>query len=316
MTNTNMLGHFVWHELMTTNTRAAAAFYRKVAAWTTQTSPQHSSYTEFMAGGRPAAGLMVLPEPAKAMGAPPNWLTYVATPDVEATVRKAVKMGARVLTQATDIPNVGRFAVLQDPHGAVFAAITLLTPPPASNTPPSIGDFSWHELATTDGAAAWRFYSRLFGWRNTESMDMGPMGTYQMFGHGGGSVGGMFTKPKEAPGPAAWVPYIKVTDSKAVAARVAGLGGQVLNGPMEVPGGDWIVMGMDPQGAVFATHSAKLAAAATKKTPARKRVKAARPAARKKAATKAPVRPTTRTTARRGARKTAGKTALKTARKK
>ena len=94
---------------------------------------------------------------------------------------------------------------------------------------------------------------------------MGPgMGVYQMFGWKGRTIGGMFDKPANMPGPAYWLPYAKVADSKRVAALTAKFGGKVLNGPMEVPGGDWITMGMDPQGAVFAVHSVAKPAAAPK----------------------------------------------------
>ena len=74
------------------------------------------------------------------------------------------------------------------------------------------------------------------------------MGTYQMFGWAGQPAGGIFTKPAQMPGPPSWLAaYIKVPDSKKTAASVKKQGGKVINGPMEVPGGDWIAQGMDLQ---------------------------------------------------------------------
>jgi predicted enzyme related to lactoylglutathione lyase len=143
------------------------------------------------------------------------------------------------------------------PQGAVFAAFKP-NQTPESDTEPGVGDFSWHELPTTDWRAAVTFYRQLFGWEPISSMDMGPeMGTYQMYGLKGKTLGGMFNKPKQMAGPPAWLPYITVPDSKKAAATVKKLGGQVVNGPMEVPGGGWIAQGVDLQGAMFAVHSAK-----------------------------------------------------------
>ena len=128
--------------------------------------------------------------------------------------------------------------------------------PPTSE--PQIGDASWHELYTTDAEAAMKFYTGLFGWQPTESMDMGPMGKYHMFARGSAFGGGMMNKPKEmAQVPPHWRFYFRVPDVHAAAERVKKNGGQVLNGPMEVPGGDWVVNCMDPQGAAFSLHHKK-----------------------------------------------------------
>jgi predicted enzyme related to lactoylglutathione lyase len=191
----------------------------------------------------------------------------------------------------------------------VFAAFTP-APSDTSAAPPS--DFSWHELATTDQRAALAFYQQLFGWEATSSMDMGPgMGVYQMFGWGGQPAGGIFTKPAQMPGPPSWLPYIKVPDSKKTAASVKKQGGKIINGPMEVPGGDWIAQGMDLQGAMFAVHSAK-SAAASQPAAASKPAKVKR-AAKTKRAKKAAKPSAAAKSKSRGAKKSKGK--AKSARK-
>ena len=122
---------------------------------------------------------------------------------------------------------------------------------------PQIGEFSWHELATHDQPAAFRFYEKLFGWEKTSAMDMGPGGVYQMYGRAGVPMGGMFNKPAEMPGPPSWLHYIRVDDVNRAVDVTNGRGGKIVNGPMEVPGGDWIAQGMDPQGGMFAVHAKK-----------------------------------------------------------
>jgi len=290
-----LLGSFVWCELLTSDTAAAESFYKKVVGWTAKPFGPDGSYTVLNNSlGSGVGGVMKLPDAAKQMGAPPHWLMYVGTPNVDETAMRVVQLGGRVHKQPEDIPTVGRFAVVQDPTGASFA---LFTPKPAPGSPEpkrgGTGDFSWFELYTPNPEGAWKFYQTLFGWEKTSAMDMGEMGVYQMFGRGGGIPNGGIMKPP--PGaPAAWMPYARVKDAKASAAAAAANGGKIVNGPMEVPGGDWIATGMDPQGAMFSVHSLKPAApqaAPAKKAAAKKAKKAPK---KKSAAKKAKARPVKR----------------------
>ncbi len=270
MSNTEVLGRFVWHELMTADTGAAAAFYPKVLPWRTAPSSM-PGYTIWMAGQTQIGGLMALPSE---VGASPHWLVYVGTPNVDATCTQAQGLGARVVKAAADIPNVGRFAVLADPQGATFAVFTpgAGPPPPA---PPAQGGFSWHELATTDVAGALRFYSGLFGWSKGPGHDMGPMGVYQIFEHGGTQVGGM-CRPGSAQAAPSWLSYVHVADSNRAVAATKAAGGRLVHGPIEVPGGSWIALLIDPQGGSFAVQEAP-------RTSQAKAAPAARPAAAPKA---------------------------------
>jgi predicted enzyme related to lactoylglutathione lyase len=259
MSNGDYRGRFVWYELMAKDPKAAQAFYTKVIGWDTQPFEGGGMpYTMWTRNGQPLGGLMELPEDARKSGAPPSWLAYIGTPNVDETVAQARKLGAVVHVPPQDIPTVGRFSVLADPQGAAFAAFT---PLPSSTSrpegPPQVGDISWHELATTDHAAAFRFYSTLFGWEKDEAMDMGPMGIYQLYKRGTQQLGGIYNKPAEMPFPPNWLLYARVPDVHKGAETVKSLGGKVLNGPMEVPGGGWIVQIMDPQGAMFALHHTK-----------------------------------------------------------
>jgi predicted enzyme related to lactoylglutathione lyase len=250
MSNADLRGRFIWHELLTTDTAAAAAFYPKVVPWRTHPSSM-PGYTIWMAGQTQVGGLMALPPDAA--GTPPHWLVYVGTPSVDATVEQAQRLGARIVKAAADIPNVGRFAVLADPQGATFAVYTPAGA--AASTSPSggAGGFSWHELATTDVAGALRFYGELFGWRKGPGHDMGAMGIYQLFEHGGTQVGGMCNVQGPST-PPSWLSYVQVTDTTRAVAVAKGAGGRVMHGPMDVPGGSSIALFMDPQGGAFAVQ--------------------------------------------------------------
>lgn len=253
---------FVWYELMTTNPDAAQDFYTKLIGWGTGPFEGHENgmpYTMWTAGEKPIGGLMELPEQARKGGAPPHWMGYVGVEDVAATAAEAAQLGACALVPATDIPGAGTFAVLADPQGAVFA---LYSTKAESSEETCIdegpGHFSWRELATSDYRAGFEFYAKLFGWTVQDDMDMGDAGVYRIYGpQNGPPLGGMFTKPAEMPGPPAWLYYVTVADLDAAIAKIGKLGGQVLNGPMEVPGGDKIAQCLDPQGAAFALHWSK-----------------------------------------------------------
>src|SRR5262245_31558055 len=119
----NLRGRFVWHELLTSDTAAGISFYRKVAGWKTEPYADVPGYTLLLGSRGPVGGVMALPENAKAMNVPPNWLSYIGTPDVDATANQVSSLGGKVIMGPQDIP-VGRFAILGDPQGAVFAVYT------------------------------------------------------------------------------------------------------------------------------------------------------------------------------------------------
>ncbi len=259
MSLTDVRGRFLWYDLMTKDPQGAQEFYTKVAGWGLQPyTDLGTPYTMFTRGDTPIGGSMQLPDEAAKMGAPSHWMAYIGTPNVDKTVAQAVTLGARTYVAPQDIPTVGRFAVMADPQGATIAFYTPSNEQPPSRAP-EVGDVSWHELATTDLDGALRFYLQLAGWEQTGSHDMGAMGPYQMFGHQGFTLGGMFKKAPDMPGPAAWTLYIRVPEITKAVDLVKENGGQVLRGPHEVPGGDWILTCQDPQGAVFALHQRKAA---------------------------------------------------------
>jgi hypothetical protein len=249
----NSHGRFVWYELMTTDMEAAKAFYANVVGWGTRDASMPGlAYTLFTAGEASVSGLMVLPEDArKKMGAKPTWIGYVGVNDVDAAADRIKHLGGAVHFSPKEIPNVSRFAVVSDPQMATLALFKWLKPgqaEPAELSAP--GRVGWHELLAADWEQALAFYGELFGWQKADA-DIGAMGTYALFSAGGQTIGGMFTKPAMVPVPF-WLYYFNIGDIDAAAKRVKAGRGQILNGPIAVPGGNWIVQCTDPQGAMFA----------------------------------------------------------------
>ena len=255
-TSRNTGGSFLWHELLTTDTDAAIDFYRHVVGWNTQRydfeGNDAPSYTMWMAGDAAVGGVMRIDR--QTMGElPPMWNAYVYTPDIDASVQRAKELGGSIVSEPMEIPTVGRMAGIADPQGAV---IWVLQPASTEEMParPREGSFTWNELATTDFRSASDFYNRLFGWKSAQDMDMGGGMVYRIFGQGEAMYGGMYDKPADMPAPPHWLYYVNVGDIDAALERVKERGGQVLNGPMEVPGGDRVAQCLDPQGAAFALH--------------------------------------------------------------
>jgi predicted enzyme related to lactoylglutathione lyase len=255
-----MADTFFWYELMTSDQDAAADYYGKVVGWTASDMPMPGDgdrrYLILNVGERGVGGIMKISDEMRAGGARPGWVGYIHVADVDSSAREIEAAGGKVLMGPDDIAQVGRIAMAADPGGAVFY---VMMPFPREEMAPlepgTPGLIGWRELYSSLGdKAAFDFYSGLFGWETMHEMDMGPMGTYRIFGADGVQLGGMMNKPDNIPA-SAWGFYVNVDGIDAAAARVGDNGGEVLMGPHEVPGGSWIVQCRDPQGASFALVS-------------------------------------------------------------
>ena len=247
-------GNFVWYELMTSDVNGAIRFYKDVVGWGTQVfEGGETPYTLWTVGDSRIGGVLTLPAEVKKAGTPPHWIAYVSADDVDALTKKAESLGARTCVPPQDIPKVGRFSVIADPQGAVIALFMPKDRGMQRPAEPPTRHFSWHELMADDPVAAFRFYSELFGWQKTDAVES-PLGTYQMYGKGGRTYGGIGKRPKEYPRPPHWLYYVKIEDLDAALERVKKNGGQVMHGPMVVPGGDRVAQCLDPQRAPFALH--------------------------------------------------------------
>lgn len=258
-------GNFIWHELMTTDTASAAAFYSAVTGWKAEkagnTTAGGMDYTLFKIPGfeMGTAGMMALTPEMRAGGARPAWIGYVFVDDVEAKTAEVTTRGGTVHMGPTDIPGIGRFSVVADPHGATFYLFKPIMPDgpmPDMPEPGSPGTFGWNELNAGNLDEAFDFYSGLFGWTKSMAVPMGEMGVYQLFANEGRDTGGMMRKLDHVPMPF-WQFYITVDAIDAAVERVKAHGGTITNGPHPVPGDAWIAEGNDPQGAKFALTAAK-----------------------------------------------------------
>ncbi|HEY8078034.1 MAG TPA: VOC family protein [Labilithrix sp.] len=246
-------GNFVWYENLTKDVKGSIAFYTEVVGWKTQPFDDSGNYTMWVSSQGPIGGVMTLPEQAAKMGVPPHWMGHVQVASVDETASQVKKLGGKVHKDPEDIPNVGRFAVIADPQGASLSVFTPKQPMTLHDmTKP--GEMCWNELLTTDAKAGLEFYTKVFGWKVLQEMDMGPMGTYRIFGVGEQRVGGAMTVPKGAPMPTAWLYYVDVGDLDGAIARATTRGAKVMNGPMDIPEGARIAQLTDPLGAAFALH--------------------------------------------------------------
>lgn len=250
-------GSFIWYELITPDPGAAKRFYDAVVGWNIaedRVAPDVDYRMINRSDGGLAGGVLTLTDEMRSHGARPVWLGYIQVNDVDATVEAIRSDGAEVMMPPWDQPGVGRLAMVTDPQGAPFY---LMAPMPMEGGGDSDA-FSveepqhvrWNELSTSDQDGAIAFYKRHFGWEQEGDMDMGELGRYAFVQSNGVGIGAIMPKMPEMP-VSLWTYYIGVDDIDRAATAVNAGGGKILNGPMEIPGGEFALNAMDPQGAAF-----------------------------------------------------------------
>jgi uncharacterized protein len=251
-------GDFIWYELLTTDADGAKAFYDAVVGWTVETQSQLPNGYRIIgrSDGKSAGGILPLTAEMQQHGARPAWLGYIQVEDLDRSVSAIEGAGGKALMPAFDIPNIGRVALVADPQGAAFY---IMNPIPPANAPNAKSDvFSpeqaqhvrWNELGTSGQDEAIAFYSGQFGWKQEGEMDMGEMGKYRFIQANGVAIGAIMRKPPQLP-MSAWTYYIGVDDIDRAAGAVDERGGRVVHGPIEIPGGEFALNAIDPQGAAF-----------------------------------------------------------------
>jgi predicted enzyme related to lactoylglutathione lyase len=249
---TKMQNPFIWHDLMTSDVEGAKKFYAEVVGWNYTQQPP--AYTVANVGKIGVGGIMATPPELGKM--PPFWSGYIFVTDVDAACTKIKKLGGKIHREPWDVENYLRMAVVADPTGAAFNIMQPKMPEPAERVKEgAVGTIGWNEAHVGDLDAAWKFYSEMFGWTKGTVMPMGEMGDYMLFQIDGKDIGGMMKQQKMLPMPM-WLYYFNVDGIDAAAARITKAGGKIAMGPHQVPGGQWIVSGFDPQGANFNLLSA------------------------------------------------------------
>jgi predicted enzyme related to lactoylglutathione lyase len=254
----NPTGDFIWYELMTPDPEGSKAFYDAVVGWDIgEGAAEYNGYRMInTSGGGFAGGVLPLTQEMQQHGARPTWLGYIFVADVDQAISKIESAGGKALMPATDIPNVGRIAMVADPQGAPFYVMKPIPPEGRENeasdvfSPDKDGRCAWNELSTSDPVAARRFYGEQFGWTSEDFMPMGEMGEYRFFDHHGARLGAV-SGTMEGQHPH-WRYYFRVPSVSKSKETAEAKGGKIAMGPMEVPGGDHIIIGTDPQGAEFA----------------------------------------------------------------
>lgn len=256
---TPSFGMPIWYELTTADPAASERFYGDVVGWKVAPFDGQGPYALLNADDGALVGGM-LPLSGEVPGSP-GWLAYFHVADVDAAVALVEQAGGTVHIPASDIPGVGRSAMVADPQGVAFHLMT-----PAPSEPGQSTSFSptlpqrcaWNELTTTDQDAALPFYSSLCGWTSTSAMPMGEMGDYSFVDCGDVQIGAMMNR-QSAEQPTGWCFYFHIPDVDAVVATITAHGGQVVMGPMDVPGGQRALVAIDPQGAAVGFVSGEAA---------------------------------------------------------
>jgi predicted enzyme related to lactoylglutathione lyase len=248
-------GTFCWPELATTDPAAAASFYTALFGWNLFEAPADAgSYYMFrLDGDEVAASYKMRPDEGT-----PHWNTYVAVASADEAAARAEKLGGTVIAKPFDVFDAGRMAVLRDPAGA-FVSVWEAKKHIGAKRLNEPGSLCWTELATTDSAAAERFYKELFGW--TLKKGVAPPGEYTEVFNRGEAIGGMMRiQPDWGNVPPHWLPYFAVVDCDASAARAKRHGGRLRVPPTDIPGVGRFAVVQDPQGAAFAIIALRAAA--------------------------------------------------------
>ncbi len=249
-----MAGTFSWSDLATSDQAGAKAFYGALLGWEAEDMPvgDGAYYSMQLVGGKRVAAIAGQPQQQRDAGVPPSWSSYVSVESADAVAERAKELGGSVHAGPFDVMTAGRMAVIQDPQGAFF----MLWQPREHigaelvNAP---GALVWNELQSADLDASASFYSELFGWQIEQAPGM--QDRYLSIKNGTANNGGM--RELTPPQPPNWLTYFAVEELDAALAKLDGLGGSKLAGPIDIQIARLAVVA-DPQGAVFALYAGAL----------------------------------------------------------
>ncbi|MEJ6022542.1 VOC family protein [Ramlibacter sp. PS4R-6] len=234
-------GKFAWFEHVSNDAPKARQFYEELLGWKVKAMAP-GSYEVIHNGADFIGGVVA--------GTPHHWRSWLSVADVDDRYRAALAAGAKPAMEPVDYPGIGRGATVLDPTGARVSIWKGLQGDRPDAEHVASGDFDWNELATPDPQKALAFYESVFGYTHMD-WDMGPIGMYRVLQDAAGKARGGIMKTEKDGDPAQWVPYVKVENADAIAARVAPLGGTLAQKVLEVPEVGRVGILVDPVGAAL-----------------------------------------------------------------
>jgi hypothetical protein len=244
-------GRFVWHDLMTRDVSAAKRFYGGLFGWQFENTKRgEHPYVLARLGADPVAGIVdvsALPDAA------PQWISFMAVPDVEKTVSLVRFGGGKVLAEPREVASIARAAVVSDPQGAPLGVAQLHREIRGVVDPsrPVASRFFWQEYLAGDAAKALEFYKRLAGYESAVT-DARLGIEYHVLRTAMRPRAGLFQLPESSDVLPTWLPYVLVEDPAGLSARIAGLGGRILLPADPARRNGSLVVIADPGGAPLA----------------------------------------------------------------
>lgn len=245
-------GKFVWYDLMSLDVEQSKAFYHALFGWTTKDVDMGpmGTYAMLHAGETGVGGIVPFEH---GDGFPSHWVSYVTVNDVDEASKEVTALGGKVCVPPTDIPQTGRFSLVNDPTGAIFSPFTYAFPPETeeadSNAMPAPGTFCWNELTTPDVESATAFYTKFFGW-TVETQGMGDF-DYHLFQEKGVNRAGMMATPEGSEAPPYWLPYVAVENCDVTVNAAKEAGGTAIVEPTAIPDMGRFAIIQDPTGGVI-----------------------------------------------------------------
>jgi predicted enzyme related to lactoylglutathione lyase len=244
-------GRFVWHDLMTKDVNAAKRFYGGLFGWQFENTKRGDRpYVIARLGADPVAGIV---DVSSLPDAAPQWISFMAVPDVEKTVALVRFGGGKVLAEPREVASIARAAVVSDPQGAPLGLAQLhreirgVVDP----TQPVASRFFWQEYLAGDAVKALDFYKRLAGYESAVT-DARLGIEYHVLRTTMRPRAGLFQLPESSDVLPTWLPYVLVQDPAALSAHVAGLGGRILLPADPARRNGSLVVIADPGGAPLA----------------------------------------------------------------